>query len=673
MKIASLPKTSLVSGATDSTRMGMSEIGIQMAIKMFRDQIYSNKPWAIVRELLANAVDEHRRHNVQDPIVITLPTDADPHLRIRDHAKGLPKEGVFEHFFQYFASTKSNSNDDMGGFGIGAKSPLAYADNFFVASYHNGSSTLYAAVKDGNDSDAHQISSRPTSETGLEVAVPIERGDFQLFEKYVQHFLICGKYDNYQLMKVNANNEIEEFEFSSDNPCTQMGELICEVDEIEIRRGMRLYTGQSNTGIYVRDGEIIYPVGHHSRVTNVSSSPVIINVKRGAVDLPPSRETINLTNRSLATIEEAMKRLKNTVKARIEADLDKAKSATEKLELLRVSNNFSLGNNDLFYGLTYNMRAQKIFAITWSDSLYARINSRRGLTDSRYRSDLSLDPSKSNILVYNGEKPRYNQIIAFCESVGIKDKVYCVHRDSFIINYASGKSSDKFPSSWVEGIDYFEYEEPSKDASKAVRKRYASSSSVVSNSGKWGKVVGRVKPSKSWYDAVEIDMVPDNALFVPADDEKLQLQIKEAKALLGESWAPIFYYDIDAKRAAANDYDPPMGADWLADNKAKIEAEAKTRYRDLEDKYKETYLLLVMGKTNFPSKMFPRTVLTSQDWGKHLMPHPMTELMKKIDKLSAEDRELIQCLKLHHERYNHIHLPALAKKAVDMVNDLMSK
>jgi hypothetical protein len=62
-----------------------------------------------------NALDEHIKHDIKKPIDIFLPNHFDNHLVIRDYAKGLSMDFMTNYYTKVGYSTKSNSNDLLGG------------------------------------------------------------------------------------------------------------------------------------------------------------------------------------------------------------------------------------------------------------------------------------------------------------------------------------------------------------------------------------------------------------------------------------------------------------------------------------------------------------------------------------------------------------------------------
>jgi hypothetical protein len=174
MKTGITTSPSIASEELVKSTMGMSAKGMDIASYFLRDKIYSDKALACIREYICNAVDEHTKHDIQSPVDVLIKPDDDnnPMWSVRDYAKGLSEDGVRNIFGMYFESTKSGTNDMIGGFGIGSKSAHCYTDTFYVRSWFEGVCTLYACVLGGGSKgvpvgEIYKIDEQPTSESGI--------------------------------------------------------------------------------------------------------------------------------------------------------------------------------------------------------------------------------------------------------------------------------------------------------------------------------------------------------------------------------------------------------------------------------------------------------------------------------------------------------------------------
>ena len=146
---------------------------------------YSNPLLATIREIVANALDVTKSKKIE----IQLPTKLEPNFIVRDFGCGLSEEDMLGLYTKYGKSTKRDSNNAIGGFGIGRFAPLSYTDSFIVRSVHKGHKHSYIIrVDEHDDTIVSQIESTKTNEAdGVYVQVGIKREDvcefFKIFKK----------------------------------------------------------------------------------------------------------------------------------------------------------------------------------------------------------------------------------------------------------------------------------------------------------------------------------------------------------------------------------------------------------------------------------------------------------------------------------------------------------
>ena len=87
---------------------------------------YSNTSLAVIREITANAVDANKEANSTRKVEVKLPTTMNPTFSVRDYGSGLSQGDVFGLYSKYGKSTKRQSNNYIGAFGIGKFAPLSY-------------------------------------------------------------------------------------------------------------------------------------------------------------------------------------------------------------------------------------------------------------------------------------------------------------------------------------------------------------------------------------------------------------------------------------------------------------------------------------------------------------------------------------------------------------------
>lgn len=191
-----------------------SEFSIAVNPKMFKvlsDTMYQNKIGSMIRELSCNAGDAHIQAGTPTlPFLIHLPNAIEPWFSVRDTGLGLSDADVRVLYTTYGESTKDQSNDVTGAFGLGSKTPFAYTDQFTIVSIYDGMKRTYVAMM--NDIGLPVLNmkdERATKEhAGLEVTVAVNSNDFETFRTEVVTQLMFFP------IKPKLINNLTEIEFT---------------------------------------------------------------------------------------------------------------------------------------------------------------------------------------------------------------------------------------------------------------------------------------------------------------------------------------------------------------------------------------------------------------------------------------------------------------------------
>lgn len=158
--------------------------GMAHIFGILRNQLYSDKILAVVREYSTNATDAHCEVGTpQTPIDVTVPTRLDPSFKVRDYGPGLSPEEVKFVYSMYGESSKRDTNDQVGHFGLGSKAAFAYSDSWTITSYYGGFKYLYSAHIGENELGTVSLFSKTktTENNGIEICVPIRNSDIEAF------------------------------------------------------------------------------------------------------------------------------------------------------------------------------------------------------------------------------------------------------------------------------------------------------------------------------------------------------------------------------------------------------------------------------------------------------------------------------------------------------------
>jgi hypothetical protein len=176
------------------SHLTVDEGGISLLTSTLTNSLYSDIVRTVVRELLSNAYDEHRKYGVPKRVDISLPTmnDANPVLIIQDYAHGMNYDFLTNHLLEIGFSTKRGTNEQVGQYGLGLKSAWGYLEverleQFALESVFLDSETgslrkivlsCYRDSKTGSPA-AEIIYDGPApseAETGCKFTIPVRKG-----------------------------------------------------------------------------------------------------------------------------------------------------------------------------------------------------------------------------------------------------------------------------------------------------------------------------------------------------------------------------------------------------------------------------------------------------------------------------------------------------------------
>lgn len=313
MKLESESSNTIIIGKVQKGDYKMGDL--TKIFSILHTQIYSDKVLAPIRELVCNAHDSHVAANTKRRFQIHMPTQDACYFSIRDFGTGMTEEEVVELYTTYGASTKDNSNEAVGCFGIGSKAPFAYTDRFEVIAFKDGRMNVYQCLVDEG--------------------VP----------KFIQYDSTDTDEPNGMLIKFDVN-QYDKSDFNE-----AMGKMFFFQDEIEFVdggyvtfHGIPDFTNDFALFNYwgVEMGGVLYPISRND-LDQVSflrklDGPLhygqgyIIHVELGDVDITASRETINWTTKSKECLGRKAKYLMDNAEAMCRREMMKVKTIWAKLD-----------------------------------------------------------------------------------------------------------------------------------------------------------------------------------------------------------------------------------------------------------------------------------------------------------------------------------------------------
>ncbi len=268
------------------------------AFTILSGQLYTDRILAVVREITANAIDAHQVNNIKRPVDVSLPTIWKPTFSVRDYGKGLSPEGIKTLYTTYFSSSKNDSNEEIGGFGLGSKTPFAYTNSFTVMSRHEGTEYTYTAfVSESGVPQITLMETKPTNESGLEVIVAVKKEDCNKFISAAHNAFFFLEED-----KVATNIDLK---ITKQLPLYKLDKISMFERHQRLPGGYRSYNDSYK--VLVVMGGFGYELEIESKIfqevipaairdsMNYTDIGFIINAEIGEYELQPSRESITKT------------------------------------------------------------------------------------------------------------------------------------------------------------------------------------------------------------------------------------------------------------------------------------------------------------------------------------------------------------------------------------------
>ena len=321
------PNSVETQGIQKSVKFGIKSSGLAHIFNVLRNQLYSDKVLAVIREYSTNAVDAHVDAGCSDrPIQVTIPNKLSPHFKVRDFGCALNDADIQDIYAFYGESTKRNTNEQTGMLGIGSKSAFAYGDNFVINSFIDGEKHIYNAFID--PSQVGQISKLSTEKTaeenGIEIVIPVKQEDIQEFTDKAQSL--------FRWFKVKPEIKgTADFEYEDRNVMFS-GE------------GWKWLEPHKNYHHYRRSdqcvavmGNIGYPISFYDlnvsdedqSLNDLVSENLVLEVNIGDLEISASREKLQYTDFTRKNLIKRLKQVADEIAGVVAKEFDDCKTLFE--------------------------------------------------------------------------------------------------------------------------------------------------------------------------------------------------------------------------------------------------------------------------------------------------------------------------------------------------------
>lgn len=281
-------------------------------LHILRNQLYSDKIRAVLREYGTNAADAHITAKVKIPFQVILPTALNPQLHIRDFGKGLSPTQVEKTYIKLGKSTKRASNLLNGCLGLGSKSGFAYSDTFQIVSYYGGKKITYLAyIDESREGRLNMVQEDVTTETGIEIIIPSDVADITKFR--LTAIQVFGVFDKPPRVLTHTghddttNNQTLFSYFTANSP--------------KQKQTVHLSSHYKSNAIM---GNVEYPINLDLlNLPNLLSVGYSIKCPLGSIDFTASREALEYTEKTINTLKTAIINIHKEFDEKLQAKIDK--------------------------------------------------------------------------------------------------------------------------------------------------------------------------------------------------------------------------------------------------------------------------------------------------------------------------------------------------------------
>ena len=267
---------------------------LEFITTLLSSNLYSAPERSFIREIVSNAWDAQVEAGTTDiPIIIKI-TETKYNtlysgigdITIRDFGTGLSPERFNEIYRNIGSSTKRESNDYHGAFGIGHLSGFSCSNTMYITSYYNDTCYEYIGIKDANSIVYTLVSTTPTTEkNGLEVTIKnVALDKYRKALKYISFF-------------PNVFVEDDGNRYITDST---------DINNIKIKKYNNFWVSSCITKDKLLLGNVLYPLNEvelnlqHDNplldfLERIETSGIVLKFDIGELSVTPNRENIIYT------------------------------------------------------------------------------------------------------------------------------------------------------------------------------------------------------------------------------------------------------------------------------------------------------------------------------------------------------------------------------------------
>ena len=292
---------------------GIKKEDMGLILEILRSRMYKNPIASICREIASNARDANREANNNDPISIRFEDnvlfESEACIVFQDEGVGISPDRMADVFVNYGSSTKRDTNDLTGGFGLGAKTPFSYTDGYSIVTRYNGMEYTYlTAIENGKEGKMFLVDSQETTkQNGTQIIVPIQNDDRITFEKEVYKATLFW---DIKPEYINFNKKCTYTEEYKYNNCKIISSI----------QNYGYYSHMLNSGTYLLIDGIMYDLDTNIIKTNTyfgnhdETVIVLLSFETGELNISANRESVQYDKETIEKIKNRLDDFHNHIK-----------------------------------------------------------------------------------------------------------------------------------------------------------------------------------------------------------------------------------------------------------------------------------------------------------------------------------------------------------------------
>lgn len=313
-------------------------------VMKYLTEIYDNPTQAAVRETISNAFDAHQAAGTTQKVEITVSSfdSQTPYFEVTDFGIGMSMYELKKVYTKYGISTKRDTDNAIGGFGLGCKAPLAIEDRFFVESTKNGE-TVIVENYTGNGGKFKQdvVDKYPSDKpNGTTVRINLEKTSLYTLRENLKSFLEYVNPDLYTLKTTDSSDDFAPVYVLSKK---DKYHLITDTDEFKIYANL-------NAHYYDKPKIVMGEVAYNFEIPDsiqrntklgLDSLKVVIIAPINSVTITTSRENTQDTKKTRSFLEKAYLQYEADINNYFQKYIDEADSPKEVYKRVREANGFA--------------------------------------------------------------------------------------------------------------------------------------------------------------------------------------------------------------------------------------------------------------------------------------------------------------------------------------------